>query len=181
MAFPLHRVDQAYNGSLGQAPSRVFSCGAKAGSLGHNPLAWSSRGRWTCRSRTQLHKRDQSRLLLRAVAAPEAPPKFTAGEDEIPQVCVVLGTQWGDEGKGKLVDILARQYDIVARAQVCPASSVDYRVCSLVCYPEVCSFLARSCLIPAVLVFPPEFPACNLCKILLACIQEGRRASRRGG
>jgi adenylosuccinate synthase len=30
---------------------------------------------------------------------------------------VVLGTQWGDEGKGKLVDILAKQYDIVARAQ----------------------------------------------------------------
>jgi len=30
---------------------------------------------------------------------------------------VVLGTQWGDEGKGKLVDILAQQYDIVARAQ----------------------------------------------------------------
>ena len=34
------------------------------------------------------------------------------------QVCVVLGTQWGDEGKGKLVDILAQQYQIVARAQV---------------------------------------------------------------
>ena len=34
------------------------------------------------------------------------------------QVAVVLGTQWGDEGKGKLVDILAQQYDIVARAQV---------------------------------------------------------------
>ena len=34
-----------------------------------------------------------------------------------PQVCVVLGTQWGDEGKGKLVDILAQQYEIVARAQ----------------------------------------------------------------
>lgn len=38
------------------------------------------------------------------------------------QVAVVLGTQWGDEGKGKLVDILAQQYDIVARAQVnCPS------------------------------------------------------------
>jgi len=30
---------------------------------------------------------------------------------------VVLGSQWGDEGKGKLVDILAQQYDIIARAQ----------------------------------------------------------------
>lgn len=34
------------------------------------------------------------------------------------QVAVVLGSQWGDEGKGKLVDILAQQYDVVARAQV---------------------------------------------------------------
>lgn len=31
---------------------------------------------------------------------------------------MVLGSQWGDEGKGKLVDILAQQYDIIARAQV---------------------------------------------------------------
>jgi adenylosuccinate synthase len=34
-----------------------------------------------------------------------------------PQVIAVLGLQWGDEGKGKLVDVLAKQYDIVARAQ----------------------------------------------------------------
>lgn len=28
----------------------------------------------------------------------------------------VLGTQWGDEGKGKLIDILAGKFDIIARA-----------------------------------------------------------------
>lgn len=28
---------------------------------------------------------------------------------------VVLGAQWGDEGKGKLVDILADKYDVCAR------------------------------------------------------------------
>jgi adenylosuccinate synthase len=28
---------------------------------------------------------------------------------------VVLGAQWGDEGKGKLVDILCDKYDICAR------------------------------------------------------------------
>ncbi|CAM6022684.1 unnamed protein product, partial [Sphagnum balticum] len=42
------------------------------------------------------------------------------GEDPfkaLSQVCAVLGTQWGDEGKGKLVDILAQRYDIVARCQ----------------------------------------------------------------
>jgi adenylosuccinate synthase len=31
------------------------------------------------------------------------------------RVMAVLGAQWGDEGKGKLVDILAAHYDIVAR------------------------------------------------------------------
>ncbi len=32
-------------------------------------------------------------------------------------VDVVLGLQWGDEGKGKIVDFLAKEYDIVARFQ----------------------------------------------------------------
>ncbi len=32
-------------------------------------------------------------------------------------VDVILGLQWGDEGKGKIVDLLAPQYDIVARFQ----------------------------------------------------------------
>lgn len=31
------------------------------------------------------------------------------------QICTVLGSQWGDEGKGKQVDILAKDYDIIAR------------------------------------------------------------------
>jgi adenylosuccinate synthase len=30
---------------------------------------------------------------------------------------IVIGTQWGDEGKGKIVDILARDADVVARFQ----------------------------------------------------------------
>lgn len=30
-------------------------------------------------------------------------------------VTVVLGAQWGDEGKGKLVDILAAEMDVCAR------------------------------------------------------------------
>ncbi len=32
-------------------------------------------------------------------------------------VDVLLGLQWGDEGKGKIVDYLARKYDIIARFQ----------------------------------------------------------------
>ena len=34
------------------------------------------------------------------------------------KVSVVLGAQWGDEGKGKLVDLLAEHADVVARCQV---------------------------------------------------------------
>ncbi len=30
---------------------------------------------------------------------------------------VLLGLQWGDEGKGKIVDVLAPQYDVIARFQ----------------------------------------------------------------
>ena len=32
-------------------------------------------------------------------------------------VSVVIGTQWGDEGKGKIVDLLSEESDIVARYQ----------------------------------------------------------------
>ena len=33
------------------------------------------------------------------------------------RIDVILGLQWGDEGKGKIVDYLATDYDIVARFQ----------------------------------------------------------------
>lgn len=32
-------------------------------------------------------------------------------------VAVLVGSQWGDEGKGKIVDILSEKYDVVARYQ----------------------------------------------------------------
>src|SRR3989344_4943565 len=31
-------------------------------------------------------------------------------------VCAVIGAQWGDEGKGKITDILAEHFDVIARA-----------------------------------------------------------------
>ena len=34
-------------------------------------------------------------------------------------VQVIIGAQWGDEGKGKIVDLLAEQTDLVCRGQVC--------------------------------------------------------------
>ena len=33
------------------------------------------------------------------------------------KVDVLLGLQWGDEGKGKIVDVLAPHYQIIARFQ----------------------------------------------------------------
>jgi len=33
------------------------------------------------------------------------------------QVDVLLGLQWGDEGKGKLVDVMTPEYDVIARFQ----------------------------------------------------------------
>ena len=32
-------------------------------------------------------------------------------------VCVIVGMQWGDEGKGKVIDLLAEKADVVARYQ----------------------------------------------------------------
>ncbi len=33
------------------------------------------------------------------------------------KVIAVIGAQWGDEGKGKIVDLLAERFDIVVRYQ----------------------------------------------------------------
>ena len=33
------------------------------------------------------------------------------------KVDVLLGLQWGDEGKGKVVDVLTPRYDVLARFQ----------------------------------------------------------------
>ncbi|KAF7050493.1 hypothetical protein CFC21_058856, partial [Triticum aestivum] len=48
-----------------------------------------------------------------AVEADAAADRVSA----LSQVSGVLGSQWGDEGKGKLVDVLAPRFDIVARCQ----------------------------------------------------------------
>lgn len=61
----------------------------------------------------------KSSLALHAAPRPRSVRlSATSSRVDSPQVSVVLGTQWGDEGKGKLVDNLAQQFDIVARAQV---------------------------------------------------------------
>ena len=44
--------------------------------------------------------------------------KMQTNGEVVNKVRVVLGAQWGDEGKGKLVDLLAENADVVARCQV---------------------------------------------------------------
>ncbi|KAL8142928.1 hypothetical protein V2J09_015960 [Rumex salicifolius] len=61
--------------------------------------------------------RSVRRLPVCSVAAPEKKPGELSRIDALSQVSGVLGCQWGDEGKGKLVDILAPHFDIVARCQ----------------------------------------------------------------
>ncbi|KAL6637660.1 hypothetical protein ACP70R_025232 [Stipagrostis hirtigluma subsp. patula] len=59
-------------------------------------------------------------LRAASVAAASAEESSAAARgrlESLSQVAGVLGTQWGDEGKGKLVDILAERFDIVARCQ----------------------------------------------------------------
>ena len=48
----------------------------------------------------------------------------------------VLGAQWGDEGKGKLVDILAEKYDICARFNGILPHIFNSRWCQ--CWPHNC-------------------------------------------
>ncbi|PSN35890.1 Adenylosuccinate synthetase [Blattella germanica] len=48
-----------------------------------------------------------------ALASPRKKPR----REDVSKVTVVLGAQWGDEGKGKVVDMLAIDADIVCRCQ----------------------------------------------------------------
>jgi hypothetical protein len=43
------------------------------------------------------------------------------------KVDVILGLQWGDEGKGKIVDVFTPHYDIIARKRPrCLASGAKF-------------------------------------------------------
>ncbi|KAJ7300260.1 hypothetical protein O6H91_21G066100 [Diphasiastrum complanatum] len=63
--------------------------------------------------------RSSAKCLVKALQSETLAKEGTVDDvyGGLSQVCAVLGTQWGDEGKGKLVDILSRSYDVVARCQ----------------------------------------------------------------
>lgn len=69
----------------------------------------------------------------------------------------VVGLQWGDEGKGKIIDILAPQFDLVVRYQGGPNAGhtvrrgdrkiIFHQVPSGVMHPEVDNLIAAGCVI----------------------------------
>ena len=49
-------------------------------------------------------------------------------------VDLLLGLQWGDEGKGKIVDVLTKNYDIIARFITCCSISTVVWQCTTIIY-----------------------------------------------
>ena len=41
------------------------------------------------------------------------------------KIDLILGLQWGDEGKGKIVDFLTNDYNIIARFQGGPNAAIN--------------------------------------------------------
>src|SRR5574344_1421209 len=51
------------------------------------------------------------------VIMPHVPREFIRGTEGNPMNTVLVGAQWGDEGKGKIIDVLTAEADIVVRYQ----------------------------------------------------------------
>lgn len=59
---------------------------------------------------------EEKRPRLAAGGSPPSSPSWPGPPGN--RVTVVLGAQWGDEGKGKVVDLLSLDADLVCRCQV---------------------------------------------------------------
>ena len=74
---------------------------------------------WQKRLSASSRARVARRVVAKATAEAKASPKKHQAEwNSLGSVCAVLGSQWGDEGKGKLVDILAQEEETDAVARV---------------------------------------------------------------
>ncbi|KAJ0043093.1 hypothetical protein Pint_17938 [Pistacia integerrima] len=78
--------------------------------------------KWASQPMPVLHPHRCPNVVAFEPRAASSSLTLTANEsasriESLSQVSGVLGCQWGDEGKGKLVDILAQHFDIVARCQ----------------------------------------------------------------
>jgi len=57
------------------------------------------------------------RIRMRIRIADSERERFNVGSDAPGRCTVIVGCQWGDEGKGKIVDVLAENVGVVARYQ----------------------------------------------------------------
>lgn len=62
------------------------------------------------------------------------------------KVDVLLGLQWGDEGKGKIVDVVTPTYDIIARFQGGPNAghTLILTVKNMSCTPFLLEFFVKT-------------------------------------
>jgi adenylosuccinate synthase len=95
----------------------VLAAGAATAFTGSACLSWSSMETSSC---DDDKKNTTVMGLLQGLKASVANIESTLGSSTIAAkkeqgIDVVLGAQWGDEGKGKLVDMLSQEYDVCAR------------------------------------------------------------------
>ena len=60
------------------------------------------------------------------------------------KVDVLLGLQWGDEGKGKIVDVLTPEYDVIARFQGGPNAGHSLEFNHRVYFTKIKSILSET-------------------------------------
>ncbi|XP_074309227.1 adenylosuccinate synthetase 2, chloroplastic-like [Silene latifolia] len=72
---------------------------------------------YPCRVSSRTFRKTVECSSLKSAVVAESTQDSVSRITGLSQVSGVLGCQWGDEGKGKLVDILARHFDVVARCQ----------------------------------------------------------------
>ncbi|KAH0449535.1 hypothetical protein IEQ34_020227 [Dendrobium chrysotoxum] len=103
----------------------LISFGRRGGNGGNRAASATSQVLVPCkglalqeRAAAFSHARSSQWRLAAAIAAVEVEKGDSFDRlGSLSQVTGVLGCQWGDEGKGKLVDILAEHFDLVARCQ----------------------------------------------------------------
>jgi hypothetical protein len=164
-----HASDQAVeeNERVSVAPSDFHFCSlsllrAPADNTG-NMLAGQQRLQRPCSA--------QRAAVARPCAIKRSRIACRASSDRFPaQVCIVLGTQWGDEGKGKLVDILAQQYDVIARAQVSSgrSSSVAAQQLGQLCLTQLATPVCTAAALSAI---------AGPCSCISSCQQSQRHTS----
>ncbi|RWW67339.1 hypothetical protein BHE74_00025213 [Ensete ventricosum] len=103
-------------GPASPALGRRCQCGSGGGRtwrpLGASSLCMSHGLEWHRRAAARVVAPAASLSAVEEIDQGDAVDRITS----LSQVASVLGTQWGDEGKGKLVDVLARNFDGGANA-----------------------------------------------------------------